>query len=118
MPGRVKERVTQFDVDTLARECAIPANRRLALHCIDQATTAADLISAMATIPEVLELCVATGLVFNQVMYLAQMVRTLSLLLRACRLRGFVLGGALEPANLVRVVRGTGIRKPYPPLSS
>ena len=35
-----------------------------------------------------------------QVLYLAQMVRTLSLLVRGCRLHGFVLGGALESANL------------------
>jgi len=58
------------------------------------------LLDQLATIPEGFEMARATGLTINQVFYNAQMIRTLSLLLREAGRRGFILSGRQDALAL------------------
>ncbi|KAK9805765.1 hypothetical protein WJX73_007272 [Symbiochloris irregularis] len=73
---------------------------RLARYTLARGDAVCSLVRRLATIPETLELGRATGLTCNQVMYNAQMVRTLSLLLRNARRMGYIIGGRQDATQL------------------
>lgn len=63
--------------------------------------TITSLATALATIPEAVEMARAVGLTIGQVQYNAQMIRTWSLLLRTAQRRGFTIGGRNESQPLL-----------------
>ena len=73
---------------------------RAALYCLADADAAVRVSNVVQAIPDAFELARVTGLSYTQVSYQAQMIRTLSLLLRSCRQHGYVLAGPHIPANL------------------
>lgn len=87
-----------------ALESELPAVRaalRLARYSLARCRAVLGLMQRLASVPESFEMARATGLTLDQVAYNAQMIRTLSLLLRSAHRQGFILGGRQDAVQLV-----------------
>lgn len=74
---------------------------RVATYMTRRVETISHLATALATIPEAVEMARAVGLAIPQVLYNAQMIRTWSLLLRTAQRRGFTIGGRNDAQPLL-----------------
>jgi DNA polymerase delta subunit 1 len=86
----------------LAALCAGRAGgrTRLARYSLRRAHVVGELMSKLESITEAVEMARTCGITVPIVAYQAQMVRTHSLLLRAARRAGYVLGGKMEAVSL------------------
>lgn len=86
------------------QESQVPAVRaalRLARYSLARCGAVLGLMHRLASVPESFEMARATGLTLDQVAYNAQMIRTLSLLLRSAHRQGYILGGRQDAIQLV-----------------
>lgn len=74
--------------------------KRVLLYLLCDALYALRLARALQIVPNAVEMARVTGLSFDAVLYRGQMQRTWSMLLKAARERGYVVGGPTTPATL------------------
>lgn len=73
---------------------------RLTRYAVRKVFAVHALLQHLATIPESVEMARATGLTIPQVQYNAQMIRTMSLLMRTAQRQGYILAGRQEQVGL------------------